>query len=775
MIRVNRPKAQNLLAALTLAVCLAVSAGSAYAAPDALVIADGTDVYKMRPHFEVFLDPDKKLGMADIAMPEFAGKFTQNRFIGWTGAAVWYHASVVNSTGAAGPLYLQLAHPWASVVELYQVEANGSIRRSMAGDQIPFAQWTIPNPLITFEVPLVAGEKADLYVRIVSEDLAEFPIVALTAAGYHRYNTFFTIFMWFFVGASVALLSYNFLLYYSLRDTNYLYYALYLAAMTVLTLSLKGISFQYFWPESVWWGNKANHLFGSLVQITGVLFTMRFLSTAETLPHMNRWLKGYAAAHAVFIPLIYVSPYFTPVSVFTEVSPLFFDVLLLITGVQSLRLGNRSARYYLIAFVFTLAGMAIFILGVLGAIPYGLFADNVMEAGFLLEMVLLSLALADRISIIQRERELAQSRALEQEKLVKVTLENANVELERKVEERTRELSESQRKLVQTEKMAALGQLIAGIAHEINTPLGAIRASVGNIHASLDGAMGKLPGLLASLPPERIASLWEMVGKAGAGKLNLSAREERELRGKITTMLEKEGVAEADVVADMLVDMELFEGISGFAPALKEDTHLLSLNVAYDLVSLRKNSFNIGMAVEKAAKVVFALKKYVHHDHSGKMTGSAVTEGLETVLTLYHHNIKHGVEVVKDYRHNPLVLCHADEIHQVWTNLIHNALHAMGNKGRLEIRVAEEGETAVVTIADSGHGIPPDIMERIFEPFFTTKPKGEGSGLGLDIVKKIIDKHNGRIMAESRPGRTVFTVVLPLYSNGGASRRENGE
>jgi two-component system NtrC family sensor kinase len=132
------------------------------------------------------------------------------------------------------------------------------------------------------------------------------------------------------------------------------------------------------------------------------------------------------------------------------------------------------------------------------------------------------------------------------------------------------------------------------------------------------------------------------------------------------------------------------------------------------------------------------------------------------VLTLYHNKIKHGVKVVRKYDKLPLIPCYPDELNQVWTNLIHNALYAMDYKGTLTIHVSHRDGYIVVAFTDTGKGIPDDLQAKIFEPFFTTKPQGEGSGLGLDIVKKIIDKHHGRIEVESQPGNTTFQIILPI-------------
>ena len=141
---------------------------------------------------------------------------------------------------------------------------------------------------------------------------------------------------------------------------------------------------------------------------------------------------------------------------------------------------------------------------------------------------------------------------------------------------------------------------------------------------------------------------------------------------------------------------------------------------------------------------------------------------------MQYNQLKHGVEVRKQYADNvPDILCYPDELIQVWTNLIHNALQAMADKGVLTIKVVREANDIVISITDNGPGIREEIRDRIFEPFFTTKPAGEGSGLGLDICRRIVERHDGQITVESEPGRTTFTVRLQIKT--AAQEPENGD
>jgi signal transduction histidine kinase len=327
-----------------------------------------------------------------------------------------------------------------------------------------------------------------------------------------------------------------------------------------------------------------------------------------------------------------------------------------------------------------------------------------------------------------------------------------------------KELKTTQAHLIQSEKMAALGQLVAGIAHEVNTPLGAIRASVDNIKSAMTDAVKDLPALFQRLSADETRDFFALLARASRRDGTLSAREERKQRRALAGALSDAGVGDADAVADMLVDMGIRDDVAPFFHLLRHESAGLLLQVAYNLSIQRTNCDNIAMAVERASKVVLALKNYARADSSSEMTEASITDGIETSLTLYENQMKHGIEVVRAYEDRPTLRCHPHELGQVWTNLIQNAVQAMEQRGRLEIQVRQQEDRVVVDVTDSGPGIPKEIKERIFEPFFTTKALGEGTGLGLDIARRIIERHKGSIRVESVPGHTTFSVSLPLHA-----------
>jgi signal transduction histidine kinase len=356
-------------------------------------------------------------------------------------------------------------------------------------------------------------------------------------------------------------------------------------------------------------------------------------------------------------------------------------------------------------------------------------------------------------------------------------LEEYSQTLEQKVEERTQELSQTlvnlqttQAELIQSGKMAALGQLTASVAHEVNTPLGVIRSATGNIIATLNVLLPQLPVLMQRLNSRQQTAFIALVNTSLQQQQSLSTKEERQLRRRLQTELDALGLVESQEIAIQLTLLRIESSLEVYQHLLEAPDCDEILQVAYKLVQQNQNAISIQQEVDRAAKIVFALKTYSHRSSDAEETSLIqISECLEIALTLYQNRLKQGIEVIRKYEPVPDLLCNPDALTQVWVNLIDNAIYAIGKVGTLEIAIAPRSGQVVVEITNSGAEIPEEIRLRLFEPFFTTKPRGEGSGLGLDIVRQIIQKHGGDIQVSSQSGQTTFTVMLPLSRSMGVA------
>lgn len=327
-----------------------------------------------------------------------------------------------------------------------------------------------------------------------------------------------------------------------------------------------------------------------------------------------------------------------------------------------------------------------------------------------------------------------------------------------------KELQLTQQQLIQQEKLAALGQLVAGIAHEVNTPLGAIQASADNNTHALISAIAELPMLTEYLTQKEQEMFFRLLNRSII-KINrsiFSSSEKRRLKRKVISKIQEYKIDNARKIADLLMDIGIHDEMDDYLSLLKHTRVDWILDLAYNLTCLMDNNRIIHTSVEKASKVVFALKNYARFDCSGNKQLITITEGLETVLEIYRNSLKQNIEVIRNYRVTSKIWCYPDELIQVWTNLIHNSIQAMKQGGTLTISTEPENDGIKVEITDSGCGISEAIKTKIFEPFFTTKPTGEGSGLGLHICQKIIDKHQGTIAVTSESGQTKFSIWLPI-------------
>jgi signal transduction histidine kinase len=317
----------------------------------------------------------------------------------------------------------------------------------------------------------------------------------------------------------------------------------------------------------------------------------------------------------------------------------------------------------------------------------------------------------------------------------------------------------------QRDRLAGLGKLSAGLAHELNNPASAAKRATSQLrdvlkkikNASLElGRRDLTSAQRAEI--EKLETSFTQSDEPPADALTVS-----DLEDQVDSLLRSHGQSDLwQLAADLAKRNIRPEALESLFAALDAGTARAALVRIAASVEIAGLLNEIESSVSRISDLVGAIKEYTYMDQA-PVQNIDIVKSLETTLTILHHKLKRGVAVQRDYQRIPLLVnSFGSELNQVWTNIIDNAIDAMGGRGELRVRTYRDDDCVVVEIGDNGPGISPEVQPHIFEPFFTTKGVGEGTGLGLDTVQRIVKKHRGSIQVTSTPGDTRFQVWLPL-------------
>lgn len=319
---------------------------------------------------------------------------------------------------------------------------------------------------------------------------------------------------------------------------------------------------------------------------------------------------------------------------------------------------------------------------------------------------------------------------------------------------------------LQHEKVDALGKLAAGIAHELNNPSSAIRGIAADLTERLNRNYELTEELIGSgIEATDIRLIRDMVkAKAGEEKPKLSTSKLMMYEDEIDDWLSDKGLNKREVAETFAEYGFKIEELESLLTKLGKEHFLHVLPWLENLISSEKVIGDMDHAAGRISHLVGAIKSHVHMDRTNDLQPTDIHKDIENTLTLMGFKLREkNIEIIKHFNCDmPQVPAYVGELNQVWTNLVDNAVFAMPKNGTLTVETTCDGKSATVSISDNGAGIPAEILSRIFDPFFTTKKTGEGTGIGLDIVNRIVRRHEGEIKVKSVPGHTEFRVTIPL-------------
>jgi two-component system, NtrC family, sensor kinase len=631
----------------------------------------------------------------------------------------WLKVSIKNKTEDPY-LFLELRQPLIDYVAIYDIkDPEKYIKLGEGGDRLPFENREFQNPGYFFKLNLEPGETGEYLLKVEGNEQILGLLVLSDSENTMRYISLTDIFFGIYVGVIIALFLYNLFIFFTVREKVYLIYVVYILCIGLTQISLHGYTFQLFWPDTPYWANLGPYLFSCAVSLSAIYFMRIFLDSKNRVPlyHIGSYIFEFAYYGAAILSFLgyYNLAYFLILALAGSIS-----VYMLIGGILVYRTGYSPAKYYLIGWSTLLIGIFIYVLKDFNILPTNFVTSYTMPIGSAVEVILLSFALADRINILKKEKEISQAEALQSSREKAKLVEEQNIILEQKVAERTRELEttmkhliETQTNLVDAEKMASLGQLTAGIAHEINNPINFVKSNINPLKMDFKDIMG-------------IIDCYDQI---------------------------KQGKNPNDVIGEV--------------DRLKEE-----MDYEYVLFEISQLFEGIEDGAKRTAEIVQGLKTFSYLDEA-EYKAANLNEGIQSTLVLLRSVTNGYINIDVDYGELPLIDCFPGKMNQVFMNIISNAIEAIKSKPekadheQISIRTWVENNDVRITISDTGSGIPDHIKSKIFEPFFTTKDVGKGTGLGLSIVYNIIKKHDGLIEVNSAVNQgTTFSIILPIKQEG---------
>ncbi|OJU24504.1 MAG: hypothetical protein BGN92_14555 [Sphingobacteriales bacterium 41-5] len=670
--------------------------------------------------FDALIDETGSLQPGDVVNATF--KKHQSNF-GITQNTIWLKLLLTNQS-SYDSLYIEIKNPILEEATFYRYENGRIINEVQISRNFRYSQrpvTAIPN--YVYPIFLKNNQSVTIFVRIRSNTPIHLPVYIGSARDISAQIFSDVLLVGLFFGIVAVMFFYNFFIYLTVKDKGYLYYIFYIFFVGMAQLVLNGYAAKFFWPDSQWLSANGFILSGVFSGVATGVFTQNFLKTRYFTPGLNKLINLMIALYLLglvlhFLGFKYLA--FNMVNIFAATG----STLIIFTAYKIVRQNYVPARYFLVAFSIFLLAVIIYVLRTANIVPYNGFTAYILEIGAAIQITLLSFALADKINVYMNERAQARREALrvsqENEKLVR----EQNIVLEKEVKARTSELENAnndlsqtlsqlklaQAKLVDSEKMASLGQLTAGVAHEINNPINFVTSNIRPLELDIN-------------------DIFEVLKKY-------------------------ENINPSIEVKPQLEKIDAFK---------KE------IDIDYIGQEIKSLLLGIKDGATRTAEIVKNLKNFVRLDQSN-LKAVNLNEGIESTLVLIRNTFPKNMLVEKNLEELSLVECAPGKINQVFMNIITNAVQAIGAKNyttgevpKLTINSWQQGTGVNISIKDNGIGMSDEVVKKIYEPFFTTKDVGEGTGLGMSIVKGIIESHNGNLEIQSSEGMgTEFVLTLPI-------------
>ncbi|TGN06930.1 sensor histidine kinase [Leptospira ilyithenensis] len=680
----------------------------------------------------------------------------RDHYLGFYKASAWYKISYPEKKNS--PPYLYMGNPQLGEIDIYLVRNGSIVWSKLSGIYRPYD----PSEFFVYGFIYDFQEKGDYYLKVHNEDTHRINFTPFHKEELLRFVSLTSIIQGIYIGISTLVIVFGITQWIFTAEKIYLYLAFSTFSVSFANTFRSGLLFTSVFYDTPYW-SKIAAPFVVLTPFSMILFFREFMQTKKLFPNIDKSLVIYLyiIPFTSFINIIGVQEYIKVMYTNNLVVSLFA----LSFGIYAIVLKTKQGVVFFIACLVRQLGTSTHVLTNLGVFTSTSILNQSSDIGAAVQMIIFTIAISRTNVRLRKEKEkIIQRQNTNLENMVfERTIELQ--EQKKNLEETLNYLKQTQNQLVYSEKMNELGKLVAGIAHELNNPLSAIKASSETLSAVSEHeikTLEKTKEILSDLTMDELTKLIDIICKDYDIGTVSSYTERKEKKKNLKTILSENQFDYDENTIEKLLDV-------GIESPTQNDIDILghkNKNVIDYIINQKNINLHLSIvkiAVDRASKIISALKNFSRVSRLEEKRIFDLVESIETVLTIYQYKMKNKVSLKKTFLYNANVLGWPEEIVQVWTNIILNALQAMNDKGNLILMTQKKEETTIeIRIRDNGPGIPIEIQKKVFDPFFTTKNPGEGSGLGLDLTKSIVEKHGGTIRLESEEGKTEFIINLPV-------------
>jgi signal transduction histidine kinase len=701
---------------LHLLICIICCSGTVFSdLPDDIpqIVYNGQDVLDINSYIEYLVVNDKDTEINQLVNRKFIRNNRNQINFGNIKGSLWIRFRIINKS-TFDTIKLRIANPILNWSKIYVISDSDTVVKSCE-TSLPINKRDVRSTDHIYRIYFGDAEEFIVYLNVRNQEQMLVPM-RLETTDYNRtVERAYLLINGIYIGLIGGLFLYNLFLLVTIRDNAYLWYVIHTLFVGVAQSSFNGFHLFYF-SSSPFLIEITPTLFSALASISGIQFMITFLDVKSFNKNYYFILKLFIYQYLVNSILTFFSFVQVGYQILLPAQGFVASIILFISANMAYK-GIRSAKFYLIAWSLFMIGIFVFAMKDFGVLPYNNFTKYTMFIGSGIEVLLLSFALADKIKVLQREKEFSQLQALlkaeENERLIR----EQNILLEDKVQKRTEQLTnankmlekalqdlkDAQSQLVDKEKMASLGQLTAGIAHEINNPINFISSGIKPLKMDIE---------------------------------------------------------------DLLKILDTYKELFDHYPEAEKVKKIKeSIDYHYVIGEIEELLNGIEEGAKRTTEIVVGLRTFSRLDED-TLKYTNINENLDATIVLLNNKLKSNINVVKNYCNESNLECYPGKLNQVFMNILSNAIDAIKEKfpnggGEIKINTYHDEDYFVIEFSDNGIGMKEEVKKRIFEPFFTTKKVGEGTGLGMSIVYKIIEKHHGKIEVSSDYGvGTTFKLYI---------------